>query len=201
MKAYNPIKTSQAILAAVGLILLSACVTTDDLYADYACKHCELRAPVVAALATSTVSAPSLLWEQAVYFGYDLSTLDEIEMQRLQTNLKVMEKYPSNKIVITGNTDSDADFDYNNKLSERRVTTVRNYLIANGLEPDRIVAIAAGEFSALFPDNKDPVQRATNRRVNMLLVDAERRPATLELADVLAPEKPLKIRNKKTSGD
>lgn len=201
MKAYNPMKISQLSLTALCIALLSGCVTTDDLYADYQCKNCELRAPVVAAFATSTVSAPSLTWEQAVYFGYDLATLDEIETQRLDTNLKVMAKYPTNKVVVTGNTDSDADYDYNDRLSQRRVTTVRDYLIDKGLAPERIIAIAAGELSALFPENKTVVERATNRRVTMLLVDAERRPAALDLADVLAPDKPLKMPSPKVSAE
>lgn len=190
MKGFNVINALRAAVLLLASQVLAGCVTTNDLYADYHCGACQ--APVIAALATATVGAPGLAWEQAVYFGYDLSTLDEIETARLDGNLKVLQNFPTMKVAVSGHTDSHNTVAYNNALSKRRVDTVRDYFLSMGIALDRIVEVPASEYQALFPDNDDEIKRATNRRVEMVLLDADRRPATLELSNVRSPENPLK---------
>lgn len=168
-------------LWVVGAFVMAGCVTNDDLYADYRCVTCE-----------TNVAADTLMWEQAVYFVTDRAVLDDIETQRVDNNVLVLERYPDMKVVLTGHTDDRNSDDYNQALSERRVKAVRQRLMEQGVSLDDIVELANSEYSAMFPANSNDIERSTNRRVDMMLIDSERRPATLELSNVVSPIAPLK---------
>jgi outer membrane protein OmpA-like peptidoglycan-associated protein len=67
---------------------------------------------------------------------------------------------------LEGHTDSTGTRDYNLALSERRATTVRNYLIKNyGLAPNRLEAVGRGQSQPIDP--ADPANPA-NRRVQIV---------------------------------
>ena len=76
-------------MALALLAALSGCVTTDDLYAEYNCDVCKPNVPVIAAIGTATVGEPapapipSVAWEQAVYFEFDISDLLPREQRHL----------------------------------------------------------------------------------------------------------------------
>ena len=56
-----------------------------------------------------------------------------------------MKKNASLKIEVKGHTDSQLDFFYNMDLSQERADKIRNYMIASGIDADRIVATGFGE--------------------------------------------------------
>lgn len=71
-------------------------------------------------------------------------------------------------LVVTGHTDSygsDAD---NLALSQRRVDSVKQYFVDQGIAPERIEAIGMGE-SEPTGDNNTPEGRQANRRVEFLV--------------------------------
>ena len=74
--------------------------------------------------------------------------------------------YPTAKIRLLGNTDSDASSDYNQKLSERRVQNVAQYAVNNGISADRLVGIANGENKPAST-NDSALGKANNRRVDV----------------------------------
>ena len=61
------------------------------------------------------------------------------------TRLQTLKKNPSIKVEVAGHTDSDGAADYNEGLSARRATTVRDYLAANGVATDRMTTRGYGE--------------------------------------------------------
>ena len=90
---------------------------------------------------------------------------------------RFMRQYPERRIAIEGFTDSSGSPATNQRLSERRATAVRQALVQAGIEPGRIAARGHG---AAYPvaSNDDPGGRQLNRRVEILLGDAEGRAAT-----------------------
>jgi len=76
----------------------------------------------------------------------------------------IMSRYPSIKVEVQGHTDSDGTAEYNEGLSARRATTVRDYLISKGIAQDRMTVRGYGE-SMPVADNTTSAGKAKNRRV------------------------------------
>ncbi|MBB3349647.1 OmpA family protein [Sphingomonas sp. BK069] len=73
---------------------------------------------------------------------------------------------------LRGHSDSRGDDRANLRASRRRAETVRDYLVAKGIDPARQTVIALGETTPLVPNahpdgSDDPVARQKNRRVEV----------------------------------
>lgn len=85
----------------------------------------------------------------------------------------------SNDIVIEGHTDNVpiSNYAYKNnwQLSSARALTVLEYFVSikGQAHPERFKSIACGEYQPIAPNNND-VNRALNRRVNILIVANEK---------------------------
>lgn len=80
-----------------------------------------------------------------IYFDLDKWNIRpdaEVEIAKV---LQVMEDYPQMKIEIGSHTDSRASHVYNEKLSDRRANSTRDWLIKKGISPDRLAAKGYGE--------------------------------------------------------
>jgi outer membrane protein OmpA-like peptidoglycan-associated protein len=75
---------------------------------------------------------------------------------------------PKRSVSVEGFTDSVGGDEYNQQLSERRANAVRESLIAQGVEPDRVVASGYGKA---FPvaGNEAAAGRQLNRRVEIIV--------------------------------
>jgi len=89
---------------------------------------------------------------------------------------EVLSHFPVN-IKVEGHTDNvpvvSGSFRSNWELSAARAASVVHLLIAGGVEPQRLAAVAYGEFQPVLP-NTTPDGRNANRRV-VLLVEADAR--------------------------
>lgn len=166
--------------------ILVGCASNEQLFARYdALCH---QGVCVAARPTEVFYTPevSLVWEPAVYFGYDLDELQDSEVARLDRNLEFLNRYSGLKVSLQGFTDSNASSKYNLALSERRVQGVRDYLLQNGVSDERILASGAGESLPIKSGNSIEDQ-IINRRVEMMLLDETGRPLSVgvnpEVAD------------------
>lgn len=75
-------------------------------------------------------------------------------------------------VTLRGHSDSRGDDRANLRASRRRAETVRDYLVAKGIDPARLTVIALGETSPLVPNahpdgSDDPEARQKNRRVEV----------------------------------
>jgi OOP family OmpA-OmpF porin len=79
-----------------------------------------------------------------------------------------LKKNPTITVEVAGHTDSDGAAEYNESLSARRATTVRDYLAANGVAMDRMTTRGYGE-SQPIADNGTRAGKAQNRRVVLVV--------------------------------
>lgn len=119
------------------------------------------------------------VWEPAVYFGFDLASLNAAENARLDRDLLVLKKNPKLKLSIQAFTDSKGSNDYNRKLATQRQNTVQSYLMAKGLDKSRILVSPLGEELPILGNSEK--ERVINRRVELMLLDAAGRPLSLSI--------------------
>jgi outer membrane protein OmpA-like peptidoglycan-associated protein len=81
----------------------------------------------------------------------------------------VLSDYPQTYIDVYGHTDSTGSDSYNQDLSERRATSVADYLSSHGVQAARIATRGFGETQPI--ETNDTEQgRAANRRVEIKVV-------------------------------
>lgn len=80
-----------------------------------------------------------------IYFDLDKSNIRPDAQIELAKVLAVLEENPTIKIDIRSFTDSRASHSYNDKLSDRRAKSTRQWLISKGINPNRISAKGYGE--------------------------------------------------------
>lgn len=81
---------------------------------------------------------------------------------------QVAKKYDKTIIEVAGHTDSVGGPDYNRQLSQRRATSVADYLASRGVSSARIMTAAGGEDHPIA-SNATEDGRAANRRVEVTL--------------------------------
>ncbi len=88
----------------------------------------------------------------------------------LDNFVQYLKENPSIKIEIHGHTDNIGNAHANKKLSEKRAKTVRDFLVFQGINQDRIVAYKGFGESKPIASNKTEKGRAKNRRTEFLIV-------------------------------
>ena len=79
---------------------------------------------------------------------------------------QIMVKYPQTSILVEGHTDSTGSESYNQQLSERRASSVKNLLVQRGVQEFRINILGYGE-SRPVATNATSEGRQMNRRVEI----------------------------------
>ena len=104
-----------------------------------------------------------------VNFDYDKADVKPQYHQELADFAEFMKQYPGVFVEIDGHTDSDGSDAYNQKLSERRAKSVREYLIQKlGMNGKQLTAIGFGESKPVAGNDTD-AGKAENRRIEAVL--------------------------------
>jgi outer membrane protein OmpA-like peptidoglycan-associated protein len=90
--------------------------------------------------------------------------------------------HPGLNLQIEGHTDSVGSDDYNQRLSEQRANSVRDYLVAQGLSGETISAVGLGKVDPVATNNTAS-GRQQNRRVE-LVVSGEPIGAAVAIGDL-----------------
>jgi len=80
-----------------------------------------------------------------------------------------MQRHPNVKIRVEGHTDAIGRAQFNYRLSVRRAQAVKNYLVARGVDPRRILVYGYGE-SQPIASNETEFGRRLNRRTEIVIV-------------------------------
>lgn len=103
-----------------------------------------------------------------VLFDTGKYTLKPTAREKLARLSGIVASHPGLNLQVEGYTDSTGSDAYNQKLSEQRASTVREYLLSQGLDPQTITATGYGKAYPVA-SNDTAAGRAMNRRVEMVV--------------------------------
>ena len=103
-----------------------------------------------------------------VLFDFNKYTLKPGAREKMAKVAGILLAYPGLKIQLEGHTDSIGSDEYNQKLSEQRAATVRDYLVQQGVPMASVAAVGLGKASPVA-SNDTAAGRQRNRRVDMVV--------------------------------
>lgn len=120
----------------------------------------------------TTESARGLIVNMSdVLFDFNKYTLKTEAREKLAKVSGILLAYPNLKLQVEGYTDNIGSDEYNQKLSEQRADSVRDYLVSQSV-PDGNVSAAGYGKSDPIADNSTSNGRAQNRRVQLVVSGA-----------------------------
>jgi outer membrane protein OmpA-like peptidoglycan-associated protein len=117
---------------------------------------------------TEAVKKALNAYAKTILFDTGKSSIKSQSAEVLQNIIDILKEYPNAKFNIEGHTDSTGSETNNQKLSESRASSVKDYLVKNGIEAGRLSSKGYGE-SKPIDSNKTRAGRANNRRVEINL--------------------------------
>lgn len=105
--------------------------------------------------------------DEVVTFAFDRATLDETARRALQGQARWLREHPEVRMTIVGHTDLVGGEGYNHGLGLRRARATLDYLVAQGVDRDRLVAIESqGEQNPIVPTES---RERLNRRAETMV--------------------------------
>lgn len=113
--------------------------------------------------------------ENVIYFDFDKSEINTKAEVELAKVLEVLNLYPTMKIDVRSHTDSRGTHQYNQNLSDHRAKATIDWLVAHGVEKNRLTGKGYGETS-LINNCTDEVecteeQHQENRRSEFIITE------------------------------
>ena len=165
----------QRILAIVAAtFLLAACETASQVDGDSASTSASDSASSSSSSATSAAKTEKTPAEKlaqvgdTVNFDFDSSELTVSARSTLNRQAAFLSLNPDLMIVIEGHADERGTREYNLALGERRATAVRDYLIAKGINSERVRTVSYGKERPAVAGS-DESSWAKNRRAATVL--------------------------------
>ncbi len=105
-----------------------------------------------------------------IFYETDAWALRDESKYELAKLIRFLETNPELRVEISGHTDNVGTAAYNRQLSERRAEAVVNYLVKNGIRPERLSFKGYGMDQPL-ESNDTEEGRAVNRRTELKIID------------------------------
>ena len=128
-----------------------------------------VKEPVTLEVPLSPLSAGSTIALRNIFFNtasYDLLPASNAELDKL---VKLLQSNPTVRIELGGHTDNVGADAANLTLSDQRAKAVREFVIAKGIEADRITAAGYGETKPIATNDTEE-GRAQNRRTEVTVL-------------------------------
>ncbi|WP_298492923.1 OmpA family protein [uncultured Algibacter sp.] len=117
---------------------------------------------------TQAVQATLNEYAKTILFDTGKATIKAQSAAVLGDIIGILKEYPTAKFTVEGHTDSVGSDKLNQRLSDSRANSVKEYLVQNGIDAFRLSALGYGE-SRPIDSNKTRAGRANNRRVEINL--------------------------------
>ena len=154
-------KSINSFFALLTIFIFSACSSvqiTEEAVADQSVAG--------VSIASKSTATQAALANAVVYFEYDQFNLTAKSIQALKGVSDLMKRNSKITISIEGHADERGTREYNLALGQRRAESVANYLIANGINRNRLITKSYGEERPLSLGSNNSAW-AKNRRVEI----------------------------------
>ncbi|MBA4745654.1 MAG: OmpA family protein [Muricauda sp.] len=108
-------------------------------------------------------------YAKTILFDTGKATIKPESVTVMVDIIQILNEYPNAKFTVEGHTDSVGSKESNQKLSEARANSVRDFLINEGISGNRLTAIGYGEEKPIA-SNGTKIGRKQNRRVEINLI-------------------------------
>ncbi|MFD2100629.1 DUF5723 family protein [Flagellimonas iocasae] len=108
-------------------------------------------------------------YAKTILFDTGKATIKPESVSTMVDIIQILNEYPNAKFTVEGHTDSVGSSESNQKLSEARANSVRDFLINEGIVGTRLTAIGYGEEKPIA-SNTTKIGRQQNRRVEINLI-------------------------------
>lgn len=102
-----------------------------------------------------------------VFFGFDRFDLTPDARDVLEKQSEWLKRFPNVTVTVTGHTDERGTREYNLALGDRRANSVKSYLVALGIEPNRIRTVSYGKESPVDPRSVEDAWSQNRRGVTV----------------------------------
>ena len=141
------------IVAVLSTILLSSCETVSQKVMSKSSASDSKTRPAssgtaIKSLFAKTKQTPSdklIAVGDRVLFDYDSASLDSSSKILLDAQSRFLRANTDLNFIVEGHCDERGTREYNLALGEQRATAVRDYLVIQGIDPDRIKVISYGK--------------------------------------------------------
>jgi OOP family OmpA-OmpF porin len=128
-----------------------------------------------AAPAPAAAPEPLRIVLEDVHFEHNKATLTPAAKEVLKKDIQVLKENPGVRVEIQGHTSAIGGALYNMKLSWKRADTVKDYLMKEGIAPDRMETVGYGKTRLAVPElnprKKESEAARKNRRVHFEIIE------------------------------
>lgn len=156
-----------AIIMMTAALALAAC--SDD--PEEIAPSPTSQAPSATGPAPHTIEYFNQVVGDRVFFDTDRHDLDGIAVSTLQRQAQWMANNPGTTATVEGHADERGTRAYNLALGARRAASARDFLVSQGVSPDRLRTVSYGKERPVALGS-DPQSWAQNRRAVTVVVGA-----------------------------
>ena len=103
-----------------------------------------------------------------VYFKKGSYKLTPEARELLKSKARWLQKNSDLKVIVEGHTDEAGSKEYNLALGDRRAGAVKSFLIGQGIQPGRLIAVSYGKEQPIDTSGTESA-RSKNRRVHFVV--------------------------------
>ena len=110
-----------------------------------------------------------LMVRARIHFDFNKANIKKEYIPLLKEVAKVLKENPNINLRIEGYTDDIGTKAYNQKLALKRAMAVKDFLVKEGINPERIQVVGFGK-ERYIAENTTPIGRLTNRRAEFIVI-------------------------------
>jgi outer membrane protein OmpA-like peptidoglycan-associated protein len=110
-----------------------------------------------------------LMVRARIHFDFNKANIKKEYIPLLKEVAKVLKENPNINLRIEGYTDDIGPKAYNQKLALKRAMAVKDFLVKEGIKPERIQIVGFGK-ERYIAENTTPIGRLTNRRAEFIVI-------------------------------
>lgn len=134
------IATSKVAVISLGLLAVAACSNKSNNPTDPSAMAGGARQAVPGSERDFALNVGD-----RVFFANDITNLSQEGMETLRRQAQWLKLYPSVTVQVEGHADERGTREYNLALSARRAANARDFLVAQGISPNRVSTISYGK--------------------------------------------------------